>query len=178
MAAKPDSETLSRLGRLADDAGGMIAKAIKPIDEAIRQIGISLRASHFAEDCRDWDPAGYGVLQAHASRFVFAIEASDGTCTEYCLCAARGPDGQHGLYVSVCEYNIVETERDGKPYQRAEIDRIYQVRPAVLSLELRALMLDELNQGHFLKAYKEHVEAGGEDGAVVRYWFPKKASEG
>lgn len=182
MSSNLDSDALSCLERLADDAGRMIAKAIEPIDDAIRRIGVSLRASHFAEDCRDWDPKGYGLLQAHASRFVFAIEATNGLCSEYSLCAARGPDGRHGLYVSVCEYHVVDAERkrdDGamETVQRAQIDRIYLVRPNTLSLELRALMLDELNQGHFLKAYKEHVEGGGPDGAVLRYWFPKKASE-
>jgi hypothetical protein len=182
MSGGPDAEALACLRTVPDDAGRMIAKAIEPIDDAIRRIGASLRASHFAEDCRDWDPAAYGVLQAHASRFVFAIEATDGRCSEYSLCAATGPDGRHGLWVSVCEYHVVDAERERKDgametIQKAEIDRVYLVRPSTLSLELRALMMDELNQGHFLKAYREHVEAGGPDEAVVRYWFPKKTQE-
>jgi hypothetical protein len=177
MSAREDA--LARLQPIANDAGGMIADATKPIDEAIREIGVALRASHFAEDCRDWDPEGYGLYQAHASRFVFAIEAADGRCSEYSLCAARGPDGRCGLYVSVCEYHVVDEERekaDGSTalVHRAEIDRIYAVRPETLSLALRAQMLDELQQGHFLRAYREHVEAGGPDGAVLRPWFPQR----
>lgn len=182
MSATPDADALSRLQALPDDAGRLIAKTVEPIDDAIRRLGVSLRASHFAEDCRDWDPDAYGVLQAHASRFVFALEATNGRCSEYSLCAATGPDGEHGLWVSVCEYHVVEVERTRKDgavetLQKAEIDRVYLVRPNTLSLELRALLLDELNQGHFLKAYKEHVEAGGPDGAVLRPWFPQKEAE-
>jgi hypothetical protein len=180
MSPTPDAEALSLLDARPDDAGRLIAKAIEPIDEAIRRIGLPLRASHFAEDCADWDPDAYGVLQAHASRFVFAIEADECNLTEYCLCAAQGPDGQYGLYISVCEYHLVERRRRSKAgpmetVQEAKIDSIRLVRPNTLSLALRAQMLDELNQGHFLRAYKEHALAGGADGDVNRYWLPTKA---
>jgi len=177
MSAGESTDALSRLRPLAQDAGDLIEKAIAPIDEAIREIGISFRASHFAEDCRDWNPEGYALYQAHASRFVFAIEATSGNVSEYCLCAARGLDGRHGLYVSVCEYHVESQQQrnvDGSAglVHRAVIDRIYLVKPNALSLALRAQMLDELTQGHFLKAYGEHVRSHGADGAVFRPWMP------
>jgi hypothetical protein len=181
MNGNERSDALARLRPLAEDTGHLIAKAIAPIDDAIRQIGVSFRASHFAEDCRDWNPEGYGIHQAHASRFVFAIEATDGNVSEYCLCAARGPDGRHGLYVSVCEYRVVSEQRENEDggagvVHRAVIDRIYLVKPNALSLALRAQILDELSQGHFLKAYEEHVRQNLPDGAVFRYWLPQRSS--
>jgi len=182
MSGNEGSDPLSRLQRLADDAGTLAAKAIAPIDEVIREIGISFRSSHFAEDCRDWDPKGYGYYQAHASRFVFAIEATNGSVSEYSLCAARGPDGRHGLYVSVCEYREV-TEREEKEDGSAAlvhqivIDRIYLVHPSALSLSLRTQMLDELHQGNFIRAYAEHVRQNRgklPEEAVIRHWLPTR----
>ncbi len=182
MNGNESSDPLARLRRLANDAGGLIAEALAPVDEAIREIGVPLRASHYAEDCRDWNPEGYGYYQAHASRFAFAIEVADGKVSEYSLCAAEGPDGTCGLYVSVCEYHVADEKRkneDGSEevIHRNVIDRIYLVRPETLSLALRAQMLDELSQGNFLRAYREHVERGREglpEEDLFRYWLPKK----
>ena len=182
MNGDESSDALSSLRRLKDNAGGLIAEAIAPVDEAIREIGVSFRASHYAEDCRDWDPDGYGYYQAHAGRFVFAIEVAEGNVSEYCLCAAQGPDGNHGLYVSVCDYHVEDEERkaeggETEVIHRAVIDRIYLVRPETLSLSLRAQMLDELSQGNFLRAYRHYVEQGPEErpeDGVFRYWLPKK----
>jgi hypothetical protein len=180
MNASDLDDILSRLKPLRHDTGDLVAEAIAPIDEVIAEVGVSLRASHYAEDCRDW-PGGSGYYQAHASRFVFALESAEGRATEYCLCAAPGPDGRHCLQVSICEYHTVDGEREGpggtrEPNPRIEIDRIYTVRPESLSLGLRAQMLDELEQGHFLRALAAHVR--DHDGspppeAVVRYWMPK-----
>lgn len=177
MSDTERTNALSRLHRLSDDTGSLVAKAIAPIEEAVREIGITYRASHYAEDCRDWDPDAYAAYQAHASRFVFAIEVADGNMSEYCLCVARDPDGRCGLYVSVCESHVETEQRkaaDGstKPYHRVVMDRVYTVRPGVLSIALRAQMLDELNQGNFLGAYRHHVESHGPDGGVNRYWMP------
>jgi len=175
------SDALSSLRRLKHNAGGLIAEAIAPVDEAIRQIGVSFRASHYAEDCRDWDPDGYGYYQAHAGRFVFAIEVAEGNVSEYCLCAAQGPDGNHGLYVSVCDYHVEDEERKAEGggtevIHRTVIDRMYLVRPETLSLSLRAQMLDELSQGNFLRAYRHYLEQAPEErpaDGVFRYWLPK-----
>jgi hypothetical protein len=174
-------EALSRLRPRVPDGGRLIAQAIEPVDEVIRDIGISFRASHFAEDCRDWNPEGYAVYQAHASRFVFAIEATNGNVSEYCLCAARGPDGNCGLYVSVCEYRVVDQQRKNKGghpevVHRVVMDRVYTVKPNTLSIALRAQMLDELNQGNFIRAYEEHVRQNGPDGGVHRYWLPTRTA--
>jgi hypothetical protein len=184
MNGNESSDALSRLRRLPEDAGGLVANAIAPIDDVIREIGVSFRSSHYAEDCRDWHPQGYGYYQAHASRFVFAIEATNGNVSEYSLCAARSPDGQHGLYVSVCEYRALSAQRENKDgsagvFHRIVIDRIYLVKPNTLSLALRAQMLDELRQGNFIRAYEEHVRqnrASLPDDAVIRPWLPTRSA--
>ncbi len=177
MSSTEGNDPLARLQRLREDAGVMALHAIEPIDAVIREIGVSYRASHFAEDCRDWDPAEYPYYQAHASRFAFAIEVAEGKAAEYALCAARGPDGQHGLCVSVCESHVEDEPRDGGVFHRVVMDRIYTVRPNGLSLALRAQMIDELNQGNFLRAYEEHVREHRENlpsEAVFRYWLPTR----
>ena len=168
-----------RFGRQRQDAGDLIAQAIAPVDDTIRANGLAFRSSHFAEDCRDWPAGGYPYYQGHASRFVFAIEVADGVCSEYSLCAAQGPDGQYGLYVSVCEYRAVTEQREGKdgkpePYHRVVIDRIYLVRADALSLALRAQILDEISQGNFMRAYQQYVrqhQAGEAAESVVRPWL-------
>jgi hypothetical protein len=177
--ANPPTRPLRR----RQDAGDLVAQALAPIDDMIRENGVSFRSSHFAEDCRDWDPQGCGYYQGHASRFVFAIEATDGKVSEYSLCAAAGPDGQHGLYVSVCEYHAVAEQRegkDGKPevFHGVVIDRIYLVKPNALSLGLRAQMLDEVSQGNFMRAYQQYVRQKREGQAgdsVTRPWLQKGA---
>jgi len=163
-----------------EDTGAMLTRLLAPLDEAIRELDVPFRASHFAEDCRDWPQEGSGCYQAHASRFVFAIEAAGGRVTEYSLCAARGPDGRCGLYVSVCDYHRVTEQRereDGtvESVDRIVIDDIRTVRPESLSLAVRAQMLDELSQGHFLRAYRAYLQEHGRDnreGVVIRYWMP------
>jgi len=180
MSNDPNGDALSIPRRLRHNAGSLIAEAIAPVDEAIREIGVSFRAAHFAEDCRDWDPEGYALYQAHAGRFVFAIEVAEGNVSEYCLCAAQGQDGEHGLYVSVCDYHVEDEERqaaDGgtEVIHRAVIDRMYLVRPESLSLSLRAQVLDELSQGNFLRAYRHYLEQAPEErppDGVFRYWLP------
>jgi len=182
-AGSPGTNPAPRGGRMRQDAGDLIAQALTPIDDMIRENGVAFRASHFAEDCRDWDPEGYGYYQGHASRFVFAIEATDGKVSEYSVCAAAGPDGQCGLYVSVCEYHVVAEQRtgkDGKPEVRhsVAIDRIYLVKPNALSLALRAQMLDELSQGNFMRAYQQYVRQkreGQPAESVTRPWLQKGA---
>jgi len=168
-----------RRWRRRQDAGDLIAEAIVPTDEMIRENGLAFRSSHFAEDCQDWAADGYPYYQGHASRFVFAIEATGGICNEYSLCAAEGPDGQYGLYVSVCEYRFVTEQREGKdgkarPYHRVVIDRVYLVKPDTLSLALRAQILDELSQGNFMGAYRRYVrehQAGEAVEPVSRPWL-------
>ena len=176
MNGEESSDALSGLRRLREDTWSLIGGAIAPVDEAIRETGIPFRSSHYAEDCRDWNPKGCGYYQAHASRFVFAIEAVDGKVSEYSLCAAEGPDGQCGLYVSVCESHTETEPREGEGVaHRVVIDRIYQVRPEELSLALRAQILDELCQGNFLRAYRQHVERqreGQPSDPVHRPWLP------
>lgn len=179
MNADASSDVLAGLHRLPKDTGGLIAEAIAPVDEAIRTLGIPYRSAHFAEDCRDWNPNAYAYYQAHASRFVFALEAAEQKVNEYSLCAAEGPDGQCGLYVSICESH---TETDPAPegsgwgvIHRVVIDRVYLARPSDLSLSLQAQMLDELHQGNFLRAYRQHVERvreGQADEPMNRYWLP------
>lgn len=182
--ARTGSETATappRRPRLRQDTGDLVAEALVPIDDMIRENGVSFRASHFAEDCRDWDPEGNGYYQGHASRFVFAIEAADGRVSEYALCAAAGPEGQHGLYVSVCEYHAVTEQREGKDGRPkvshgVVIDRIYLVKPDALSLALRAQMLDELSQGNFMRAYQQYVRQSREGQAgdsVIRPWLQR-----
>jgi hypothetical protein len=173
------TDILSRLRRLDRDTGDLVADAIEPIDQILAEIGVTFRASHFAEDCRDWSGEA-ACYQAHASRFVFAIEATEGRATEYSLCAAPGPDGRHGLYVSVCEYHTEgehTEDADGTVLSEPQvvIDGIYTVRPESLSLDLRSQMLDELEQGHFLRALADLIRE--HDGkppaeAMNRYWLP------
>ncbi len=171
-----DASARRRQWRRRPDAGDLTAEALAPVDEMIRDNGCSFRASHFAEDCRDWPAGAYAYYQAHASRFAFALEVADGRLAEYCLCAARGPDGVHGLYVSVCESHAEDESRDGGGVtHKVVIDRIYLVKPDALSLALRAQMLDELSQGNFLQAYSRHVEEhpqGAPEETVVRPWLP------
>ncbi|MCK4283406.1 MAG: hypothetical protein KAX44_03740 [Candidatus Brocadiae bacterium] len=165
-----------RRWRRRQDAGDLIAEALAPVDEMIQENGVSFRASHFAEDCGDWPAGAYAYRQGHASRFAFALEAADGTLSEYCLCAARGPDGVHGLYVSVCESHTEdEPQEGGGVIHRVVIDRIYLVKPNALSLALRAQMLDEVSQGNFMRAYRRHMEEypeGAPEDTVVRPWLP------
>ena len=170
-----------RRRRRQPDAGRLVADALAPIDEMIRENGFAFRASHFAEDCRDWPESGYAYYQAHAGRFAFAIEAAGGRASEYCLCAARGPDGECALYVSVCEYRVVDEPREGGGvWHRIVIDRIRLVKPGALSLKLRAEMLDEVSQGNFLRAYRTHVrehpDATPED-AIIRPWLHTGGTE-
>lgn len=175
MNGNESSDARRRRRHRRPDAGALITEAIVPVDEMIRENGVSFRSSHYAEDCRDWPAGGYGYYQAHASRFVFAIEATDGKVSEYALCAARGPDGVHGLHVSVCEYRTVDEPRDDGVVHRVVIDRMYLVKPNTLSLALRAQMLDELSQGNFLRAYRAHIEEhpdGAPEDSVFRYWMP------
>lgn len=174
-------EALSRLDVRYKDAGAMLAEALAPLDEAIRELDVPFRASHYAEDCQDWDPPDGGSQQAHASRFVFAIESAGGTTSEYCLCAARGPDGRCGLYVSVCDSRDVAeppAKPGGRPVHRVVIDRIFVTKPETLSLWLRAQIMDELSQGHFLRAYREYVEQTPNpppEGGLHRPWLPSHA---
>ena len=164
------------------DAGQLVADAIAPIDEMIRENGFAFRASHFAEDCRDWPKGAYAYYQAHASRFAFAIEAAGGRASEYCLCAARGPEGDCGLYVSVCESRVVDEPREGGGVvHRVVIDRIRLVKPDALSLKLRAEMMDELSQGNFLGAYRRHIREhpeGTPEDTIIRPWLPSGGAEG
>lgn len=164
------------------DAGQLVADAIAPIDEMIRENGFAFRASHFAEDCRDWPESGYAYYQAHAGRFAFAIEAAGGGASEYAVCAARGPEGDCGLYISVCESRVVDEPREGGGVvHRVVIDRIRLVRPDVLSLKLRAEMMDELSQGNFLGAYRTHIRQhpeGTPEDAIIRPWLPSGGAEG
>ncbi len=170
-----------RRRRRQPDAGRLIADAIAPIDEMIRENGFAFRASHFAEDCQDWPESGYAYHQAHAGRFAFAIEAAGGRASEYCLCAARGPDGECGLYVSVCEYRVVDEPREGGGVRhRIVIDRIRLVKPDALSLKLRAEILDELSQGNFLRAYRTHIREhpdGTPEDAIIRPWMNSGGTE-
>jgi hypothetical protein len=180
MSELERSEALSRLKVRYEDTGAMLAKALAPLDEAIRAIDVPFRASHYAEDCQDWQPPEGGPQQAHASRFVFALESVGGVTTEYSLCAARGEDGACGLYVSICESRDEATppaEPDGQPVHRVVIDRIYVTKPETLSLWLRAQIMDELSQGHFLRAYREYVEQTPDppaEGGLNRYWLPSR----
>ncbi len=177
MGGEVSDEALARLKSVTEDTGRMVAGALAPVDEAIREIDIQFRASHFAEDCRDWHPPEGGRHRAHASRFVFAIESTGDRATEYSLCAARGPDGHCGLYVSVCEYHQVTEPGEAAP--RIVIDRIYLTKPETLSLWLRVQMLDELTQGHFPKAYEAYARQDGDrtpaDG-IMRHWLPKRGA--
>ena len=163
------------------DAGQLIADALTPIDEMIRENGFAFRASHFAEDCRDWPASGYAYYQAHAGRFAFAIEAAGGRASEYCLCAARGPDGECGLCVSVCEYRVVDEPREGGGvWHRIVIDQIRLVKPDALSLKLRAEILDEVSNGNFLRAYRTHVREhpeGTPEDAIIRPWMHSGGTE-
>jgi hypothetical protein len=163
------------------DAGQMIEDAIVPIDDMIRENGFAFRASHFAEDCRDWPATGYAYYQAHASRFAFSIEAAGGRATEYCLCAARGEDGQCGLYVSVCEYRVVDKPQEGGGVRHTiVIDQIRLIKPNAMSLKLRAEMMDELSQGNFLGAYRTHIREhpeGTPPDAIVRPWMGTGGTE-
>ncbi|KPK63507.1 MAG: hypothetical protein AMK73_05050 [Planctomycetes bacterium SM23_32] len=64
---------------------------------------------------------------------------------------------------------------DRRPVHRIVIDRIYTVRPETLSLALRVQMLDELSQGHFLRAYRSYVEqtpSPPREGGLHRPWLP------
>ena len=170
-----------RRRRRQPDAGRLIADALAPINEMIRENGFAFRASHFAEDCRDCPASGYAYYQAHAGRFAFAIEAAGGRASEYCLCAARGPDGDCGLYVSVCEYRVVDEPREGGGIRhRIVIDRIRLVKPNALSLKLRAEMLDEVSNGNFLRAYRTHVREhpdGTPEDASIRPWMHSGGTE-
>ncbi len=168
--------TRPRRRRRRQDAGSLIAEALAPVDEMIQENGVSFRASHFAEDCRDWPAGAYAYRQAHASRFAFALEVADGKLSEYSLCAARGPDGVHGLYVSVCESHTEdEPQEGGGVIHRVVIDRIYLVKPNALSLTLRAQMLDEVSQGNFMRAYRNHMQEypeGAPEDTIIRPWLP------
>ena len=172
---------MRRRRRRQPDASQLIAEAIAPIDEMIRRNGFAFRASHFAEDCRDWSPAGYAYHQAHAARFAFAIEAAGGRVSEYCLCAARGPDGECGLYVSVCNHHVEDVPHEGGGVRhQIVIDDIRLVKPGALSLKLRAELMDELSQGNFLGAYRGHVRAhpdGTPEDAVIRPWLHTGGTE-
>ena len=113
------------------------------------------------------------------SRLPFAIEAAEGRVTEYAVCAAEGPAGECGLYVSVCEsHTETGPGEPGSGWERRHrvvIDRIGLARPAELSLSLQAQMIDELHQGNFLRAYGEHVRRVREGRAsdpVHRPWLP------
>ena len=166
------SDVLARLGRF-QDGGQMVAAALAPMDEALREIDVPFRATHFAEDCRDWNPPERGARQAHAGRFAFAIESTDGRSTEYCICSARGEDGHCGLYVSVCEHH--EEALPGSEDPLTVIDRIYLTKPETLSLTLRVQILDELSQGNFLKTYRAYLDETPDpppEGGVCRYWLP------
>ncbi len=177
MSGNESSDAPRRRRHRRPNADRLIAEAVVPVDEMIRENGVSFRSSHFAEDCRDWPAGGYAYYQGHASRFAFAIEVTDGKMNEYSVCAAPGPDGVHGLYVSVCESRTVDEPcEDGGVVHRVVIDRIYLVKPNALSLALRAQMLDELSQGNFLRAYGRHIEEhpeGAPEDSVFRYWLPK-----
>ncbi len=182
MGGTEGSDALSRLKGRFEDGSMMVARALAPLDEAIREIDVPFRASHYAEDCLDWNPPEAGSPQAHASRFVFALESTGDRTVEYCLCAARGPDGQCGLYVSVCEsHDVTEPPADGEgqPVHRVVIDRIYLTRPETLSLWLRVQILDELSQGHFRKAYRAYVEQTPDpppEGGLHRHWLPTRGA--
>ena len=173
MGGQVSEEALARLKSVTQDTGRLVAQALEPVDEAIREIDIPFRSSHFAEDCRDWHPPEKGRHRAHASRFAFCIESTGNRATEYSLCAARGPDGQCGLYVSVCEYHE-EGER-GTADPLVVVDRVFLTIPEKLSLWARVQMLDELSQGNFIKAYEEYIRQDGDrtpaDG-VMRPWLP------
>lgn len=167
------SDLLTQLRGSFHDAGRMVAEALRPLEEAIREIDVPFRASHYAEDCRDWPSSASAARLAHAGRFVFAIECTGSRSTEYCLCAARGEDGHCGLYVSVCEYHEEPGAGDADP--RVVLDRIYLMRPETLSLWLRVQMLDELSQGNFLRTYRAYLDETPDpppEGGVCRYWLP------
>jgi hypothetical protein len=166
-------DVLARLQGSFQDAGRMVAAALEPLEEAIREIDVPFRASHYAEDCRDWGNPEHATRQAHAGRFAFAVECTGDRATEYCLCSARGEDGQCGLYVSVCEYHEEPGSPDAGP--RTVIDRIYLTRPETLSLWLRVQILDELSQGNFLRTYRAYLDENPDpppEGGVCRYWLP------
>jgi hypothetical protein len=166
--------------RRQPDAGRLIADALAPVNEMIRENGFAFRASHFAVDCRDWPASGDGYYQAHVGRFAFAVEAAGSRASEYCLCAARGPDGECGLCVSVCEYRVVDEAREGGVRHRIVIDGIRLVKPEALSLKLRAQVLDEVAGGNFLRAYEAHLREhpeGTPPDAVIRPWMATGGAE-
>ena len=79
---------------------------------------------------------------------------------EYALCAARGPDREYGLYVSVCDYREYQEDyedQDGNDRVRPAIEfETHLVRPDDLPLPLRVRILDVLDR--FVKVYESHVQ--------------------
>ena len=168
MATREGREVVSRLSELAGrlegtypQAAERLAEACKPVDEAIRRIGVALNCYHLAENMKS--RLGQGFFDAsdvEGHPFAFALEEESGGAAEYALCAARGPNRDYGLYVSVCKHVQRDEEyenRNGDVKTKTVVEIVEKsiVSPDSLPLGLRVRILNVLDA--FVKAYEEHV---------------------
>ncbi len=156
-----EEDAVSRLTNLAADlervypeAGDRVAQAIKSVDKAIRQIGVSFREPHYAETFSEDTgvrPEGY----------IAEEEEGNGWCVEYALCAVRVELPRQGLtletkricklQVSACRYRI----DDQRGRLRCHMEEISTIRPQDLALPLRVKILDAIDK--FAAVYEAYV---------------------
>jgi len=170
-----NDDAVTRLGKLADDlqktypaAGERVAKAIEPVDDAIRRIGVTYREEHYAENRRRIieKATRANIAVPDGGRVPDTLICNDdeeGTSVEYILCASRMVvEGKRDcrLAVSVCRYR--EGERDWEDHDGEvltspviTIEEIRTLLPDQVPLSVRVRILDVIMD--FAKAYEEHV---------------------
>jgi len=151
-AEKKDGDAVTRLTKLASQleqaypkAGDRVAAAIKPVDAAIKAIGV-----------------------AYSSQRAFHSEKhGDGSLSHYRLCADRAPNNGYKLLVAIAtaspvwdkqkaQWVVKDGDGDVKLHWTRDL-----CDPKDLPLHIRARILDALDQ--FAEEYQEHVrkERGG-----------------
>ncbi len=168
MSTNGQGDGVSRLQAVAEKlenvypaAGDALAKAVAPIDEAIRKIGLTYCPDHYAEQCCERRRRGLTDSGADAHPFCFHEEATGAEQVEYGLCAARGSDDNPGLYVSACTWGR-ETEEgedaDGSPYTEnlVVVSDVTITRVSDVRLPIRVKILDVLDE--FVDCYLAHVK--------------------
>jgi len=168
MDTQENESPVTRLRELADtlhkvyeQAGTLVAQAVKPVDQATEIIGVTFRQPHYAESLRAVPPEKRNGAK-RPDTFVAEEEFEGGGRVEYTLCVTRGKDSKCRVRVSRCTYHVGSPEGENGNGQGSEeaakevtIDEIKTIAPNEMPLPIRVKVLERLDD--FVILYEKHV---------------------
>jgi len=163
MDTQGKESAVSRLRELAqtlrsvyEQAGTLVAQAVKPVDQAAEIIGVTFRQPHYAESLKS-APAERRNGAKRPDTFVAEEEFEGGGRIEYALCVTRGADGKCRVRVSRCAYRLPESNGQGTETTNGDpvIEEIRTIAPNEMPLPIRVKVLERLDD--FVILYEKHV---------------------